>query len=91
MAHDFHEENFYSIHKIDKINVSVGTNDIKWYNWFARNLKRDMKLKLILLVKELNQLFPSAQIYFHTVLPIRVVYRYTAASVQTAFEVLITS
>jgi lysophospholipase L1-like esterase len=81
MAHDFHAENLRSIHKIDKIVISVGTNDIKWYNCFAQNLKREMKPKLVLLVKELKQLFPSAQIYFHTVLPIRVVYKYTAASV----------
>ena len=81
MANDFHHENLKSIHKIDKIVVSVGTNDIKWYNCFARNMHRDMKPKLIQLVKELKQLFPSAQIYFHTVLPIRVVYKYTAASV----------
>jgi alkylated DNA repair dioxygenase AlkB/lysophospholipase L1-like esterase len=81
MAHDFHADYLRSIHKIDKIVVSVGTNDIKWYNSFARNMKRDMKPKLVLLVKELKLLFPSAQIYFHTVLPIRVVYKYTAASV----------
>ena len=81
LARDFHEENLRSIHKIDKIVVSVGTNDIKWYNCFVRNMRRDMKPKLISLVKELKQLFPSAQIYFHTVLPIRVVYKYTASSV----------
>jgi lysophospholipase L1-like esterase len=81
MAKDFHEDNLRSIHKIDKIVVSVGTNDIKWYNCFTRNMRRDMKPKLITLVKELKQLFPSAQIYFHTVLPIRVVYKYTASSV----------
>ena len=81
MANDFHQENLRSIHKIDKIVVSVGTNDIKWYNCYARNMRRDMKPKLVLLVKELKQLFPSAQIYFHTVLPMRVVYKYTAASV----------
>jgi alkylated DNA repair dioxygenase AlkB/lysophospholipase L1-like esterase len=81
MAHDFHEENLRSIHKIDKIVVSVGTNDIKWYNCFARNMRRELKPKLILLIRELKMLFTSAQIYFHTVLPIRVVYKYTAASV----------
>ena len=81
MANDFHQENLRSIHKIDQIVVSVGTNDIKWYDCFDRNLRRDLKPKLITLVKELKQLFTSAQIYFHTVLPMRIVYKYTAASV----------
>ena len=81
MANDFHQENLRSIHKIYQIVVSVGTNDIKWYNCFARNLKRDMKPKLVSLIKELKLLFPPAQIYFHTVLPMRIVYKYTAASV----------
>jgi lysophospholipase L1-like esterase len=81
MANDFHQENLRSIHKIEQIVVSVGTNDIKWYNSYDRNLRRDMKPKLILLIQELKQLYTSAQIYFHTVLPMRVVYKYTAASV----------
>ena len=61
MANDFHQENLRSIHKIDQIVVSVGTNDIKWYNSYDRNLRRDMKPKLILLIQELKQLFTSAQ------------------------------
>ena len=81
MANDFHQENPRSIHKIYQIVVSVGTNDVKWYNCFARNLKRDMKPKLVSLIKELKLLFPPAEIYFHTVLPMRIVYKYTATSV----------
>ena len=81
MANDFHHENLRSIHKIDKIIVSVGTNDIKWYNSFAKNMYREIKPDLVMLVKELKQLFPAALIHFHTVLPMRIVYKYTANSV----------
>lgn len=81
LANDFQHDNIRSIHKIDKIIVNVGTNDVKWYNCFARNMKRDFKQKLVNLIKELKQLFPFAQIHFQTILPIRIVYKYTAASI----------
>ncbi len=81
MASDIHFENLQSVHKVDKIVLSVGTNDIKWYNCFTRNMRRDLQPKLVKLVQDVKQLYPSAHVYFHTVLPIRVVYKYTAASV----------
>ena len=81
LASDFHHDNIQSIHKVDKLIVSVGTNDVKWYNSFSRNLRRDFKHKLVKLVLELKQLYPHAQINFHTVLPIRIVYKYTASSI----------
>ena len=81
LASDFHYENPKSIHKIDKIIISVGTNDVKWFNCYAKDMKRELKPKLVKLVQELKQLYPSAHISFHTVLPIKIVYKYTAASI----------
>ncbi len=81
MAGDFHYENPHSIHKVDKIVVSVGTNDIKWYNCHVKNLRREFKPKLITLIQDLKLLFPFASISFQTVLPIRIVYNYTVDSV----------
>lgn len=81
MAEDFHHENLSSIHKIDKIIVSVGTNDVKFYNSRVRNMSKDLRPKLISLVKLLKQLFPSAQVHFQTMLPIKITYNYTAESV----------
>ncbi|KAL5260802.1 hypothetical protein ACHWQZ_G006737, partial [Mnemiopsis leidyi] len=72
MAEDFHHENLSSIHKIDKIIVSVGTNDVKFYNSRVRNMSKDLGPKLISLVKLLKQLFPSAQVHFQTMLPIKI-------------------
>ena len=81
MAHDFHYENPNSIHKVDKIVVSAGTNEIKWYNCHSKNLRHEFKPKLIDLIIDLKQLFPAAHITFQTVLPIRIVYNYTVDSV----------
>ena len=81
MAGDFHYENPHSIHKVDKIVVSVGTNDIKWYNCHINSLRREFKPKLIALIQDLKLLFPYASISFQTVLPIRIVYNYTVDSV----------
>ena len=81
LAGDFHHENIKSIHKIDKLIISVGTNDVKWFNCFTKDLKRELQPKLVRLVQELKVLYPSAQILFHTVLPIRIIYKYTAASI----------
>ena len=61
MAEDFHHENLPSIHKIDKIIVSVGTNDVKFYNPRIRNMSKDLKPKLISLVKVLKQLFHNSR------------------------------
>ena len=88
MAADFHFENPKSVHKIDKIIVSVGTNDIKWYNSFQRNMRHDIKPKLVSLIEDLKRLYPSAQIHFHTVLPMRIVYKYTAVSVHQFNNIL---
>ena len=81
MAHDFHYENPHSIHKVDKIIVSAGTNEIKWYNCHIKNLRHEFKPKLVDLILDLKQLFPAAHITFQTVLPIRIVYNYTVDSV----------
>lgn len=89
MAEDFHHENLPSIHKIDKIIVSVGTNDVKFYNPRVRNMSKDLKPKLITLVKVLKQLYPSAQVHFQTMLPIRITYNYTAESVHQFNHILL--
>ena len=66
---------------MDKIVVSVGTNDIKWYNCYAKDIRREFKPKLVNLIQDLKQLFPRAHISFQTGLPIRIIYNYTVDSV----------
>jgi lysophospholipase L1-like esterase len=81
MAHYFHYENPNSVHKVDKIIVSTGTNEIKWFNSHSKNLRHEFKPKLVDLILVLKQLFPAAHITFQTVLPIRIIYNYTVDSV----------
>ena len=81
IARDFHFENPKAIHKVNKVIISVGTNDIKFYNCHSRNLRGEFKPKLVDLIRDMKQLFPGASIAFHTLLPIRIMYNYTVDSV----------
>lgn len=58
MVEDSRHENLRSIRNIDKIIVIVGTNDVKFYNPRVRYiLSKDLKRKIITLVKVLKQLY----------------------------------
>ena len=81
VAADFHYENPLSVHRVDKIVVSAGTNDIRWFNGHANSVRREFKQKLVELVSDLKIMFPNAHISFQTVLPIRIMYNYTVDSV----------
>ena len=77
MARDFCVENSALINKIDKVVVSVGNNDIKYFNGHRFNVARNFAFRLHRMIDTLKFLFPYAMIVFQTVLPIRVLYKYT--------------
>ena len=77
MARDFCVENSSIISKVDKVVVSVGTNDIKYFNGHKYNVSRRFSASIHKLVDTLKFLFPHAMIVFQTVLPIRVLNKYT--------------
>ena len=82
LAQDFYHENSSIIDQIDKIIISVGTNDIKFFNGHKYDINARFRPHLINLVKSLKHMYPHAQIIFQCVLPIRVMYNYTASSVE---------
>jgi lysophospholipase L1-like esterase/alkylated DNA repair dioxygenase AlkB len=84
----FHEENLSSVSKVDKIIFFLGTNEIKWFNCDRYSVSKCFRSMLVELVKLAKFLFPFAQIMFHCVLPIRVVYNYTARSIEQFNELL---
>ena len=67
----------------------MGTNEIKWFNSNKYGVFQRFRPYLVELVKNLKRMFPHAQITFVTVLPIRVVYNYTAKSVHQFNELLL--
>ena len=77
----FHKDNPRSSNNVDKIIFLVGTNEIKWFNCRKYNVSKCFRAPLINLIKTTKALFPQAQLIFHCVLPIRVVYNHTARSV----------
>ena len=83
MAKDFYYENPLSVNKVEKIIVSVGTNEVKYFNSHKYDIHKRFRSPIINLVKSLKQMYPNAQIIFQTVLPIQIKYVYTAESVHT--------
>lgn len=81
LAQDFYYENTSIIEQIDKVIVSVGTNDIKFFNGKERDVDAHFRPKLINLVKSLKHMYPYAQIVLQCVLPIQVIRKYTATTV----------
>ena len=80
-ANDFYVENTDSVNRVDKIILNVGTNEIKFFNSKAKNVSRTFWSPLAKLVKQLKSLFPNAQIVILCLLPMRIYYTYTAASI----------
>ena len=80
-AFDFCAENPSSVQQVDKVIINVGTNEIKNFNSFVKNVYNHFWSPLCNLVRCMKQCFPKAQLIFQSVLPIRRWYRYNAQSV----------
>ena len=87
-VNDFYYENINHAHKVAKVVLSLGTNEIKTFNSFKYSISKFYE-PLVNLVKQIKLLFPLAQIIFQSLLPIRVVFKYTANSVHQFNELLI--
>lgn len=91
IAQDFFVEHPQSVDIVDKIIISVGTNEVKYFNSDKYDISKRYRAPLIDLVKSLKFMFPHSIITFQSVLPIRLFYKYTAISVlrfnQLLFEI----
>ena len=87
-VNDFYYENINHAHRVTKVIISLGTNEIKTFNSFKYSISKFYE-PLVNLVKQVKLLFPLAQIIFQSLLPIRVVFKYTAKSVHDFNELLI--
>ena len=89
VAEDFFVENPQSTQHVDKIIISVGTNEAKYFNSDKYNIFRRYRAPLVNLVSTIKIMFPLAQIIFQSVLPIRIFYTYTPQSVHLFNRLLI--
>lgn len=80
-AFEFCAESPSSIPQVDKIIINVGTNEIKNFNSFVKNVHDYFWSPLCNLAGRLKQWFPRAQLIFQSILPIRRWYKYNALSV----------
>lgn len=81
LADEFCTERPDMIHRVDKIIVNIGTNDVKWFNGKRFSVHKRCFNPLISLVTTLKFKFPLAVITFIPMLPIRALYNYTAKTV----------
>ena len=81
VVNEFYSENPCVVHKVDKIVINIGTNDIKWLNGRKVSVFKKFRVPFSNFIKDLKFLFPNALIIFTTVLPIRALYDYTAMTV----------
>ena len=81
ISNDFYADNPGLAHKVYKIIVNIGTNEVKWLNGRKFSVFKKFRAPLCNLVRDLKCLFPFATIVFTTVLPIRAFYNYTADTV----------
>ncbi len=84
----FANDNPRSVENVDKIVFCVGTNEIKWFNPNRRSVTKCFRSRLVNLIKITKAHFPQALIIFRCVLPIRVVYNYTARAVEQFNDLL---
>ena len=87
-AKDFYVENINSAHKVDQIILNVGTNDVKYFNGREHDVFKRFRPRVINLVKSLKFMFPHALIVFQSVLPIKIIYNYTALTVDLFNQLL---
>ena len=85
---DFCLENPSAVNSVDKVIISVGTNDIKHFNSFDHDLNKRFRRPLTKLMKQVKLVFPLAQIIFKCVLPFKITYKYHPKSVHE-FNVLL--
>ena len=79
----FANDNPRSIENVDKIVFCVGTNEIKWFKPNReKTVHKCFRSPLVNLIRVTKSLFPFAQITFRCVLPIRIIYNYTARAVE---------
>lgn len=88
IAKDFFSENPTSVQNVDQIILNVGTNDIKYFNGRDHDVFKRFQPVVINLVKSLKYMFPRALIVFQSVLPIRIIYNYTARTVDLFNQLL---
>ncbi len=81
IANEFYSDNPLLAHKVDKLVINIGTNDVKWLNGRLHSVFRKFRAPLSNLIRDLKFLFPHALIVFTTVLPIRALYNYTASTI----------
>lgn len=89
VAEDFFAENPQSVQNVDKIIISVGTNEVTYFNSDKYCISSRYRTPLVNLVKAIKFMFPFAQIIFQSVLPVRRFYTYTAQSVHLFNKLLI--
>ena len=88
MAKDFYVENPNSIGNVDQIILNVGTNDVKYFNGRDRDVFKRFRPLIINVVKSLKSMFPGAMVYFQSIIPIRIIYNYTALTVDLFNQLL---
>ena len=82
-VNDFYSENSDAVNKVDKIILSFGTNEMKYFNSFEYSVSQRFYKPICNLVTQIKFLFPFAQIYFQSLLPIRIVFKYNAKSIHS--------
>ena len=82
-------ENPESLGKVDKVVICIGTNEIKFFNSNAKSVSKCFGGALSKLVEKIRTLFYNAQIIFQSILPIRIIYKYTVKSVHLFNRLLI--
>ena len=83
IAIEFYAENPCIVHRVDRIVINIGTNEMKWLNGKQVSVFKKFRNPLCNLVRDLKFLYPNAFIVFTSVLPIRALYNYTAFTVNT--------
>ena len=78
---DFCVDNPGIINRVDKIIISVGTNDVKYFNGRKYDVANRFRSPLTRLVNLIKFLLPQAEIIFQCVLPIKMFYNYTADTI----------
>lgn len=69
------------VHRVDKVLVCIGTNDVKNFDCNRFDVHTKFRKPLVDIVKQIKLLLPSAQIIFKCVLPMGILYNYTAKCV----------
>ena len=88
-VNEFYMDNPDAVQRVDKIILSFGTNEMKYFNSFENSVSKRYYNPICNLVTQVKYLFPVAQIYFQSLLPIRIVFKYNAKSIHSFNYLLI--